>query len=196
MGIYKNMSNLLKEKEMGNFKLEKFEINDRNRGFRCTVPNGKYIRLFDTSINDCVMSNTKMEERTNMNFVTKAHGNILVAGLGIGMIILPIQDNEDVKSITIVEKNEEVIELILSQLKFNSKVNVIHDDIFNYKPPRGTKFDVIYFDIWNYVNQDIYEEMKELKRKYKNYLRPKKENPNRFMKCWAEHEAKSNNRLK
>ena len=51
-------------------------------------------------------------------------------------------------------------------------------------------------DIWPYVNSDVYhEEMLPLKNKYKKYLVKKSENPNRYIGCWAEMEARYNRRL-
>ena len=41
------------------------------------------------------MSNTYMERWTNMNFCDYAHGDVLIGGLGIGLIILAIQDNPE-----------------------------------------------------------------------------------------------------
>jgi spermidine synthase len=141
------------------------------------------------------MSNTPMEERTNIDIVYKANGDVFIAGLGLGMIILPIQDSSEVKSITILEKYPEVIELVGSQLPLNNKVKIIQGDVFEYEFAKGTKFDTIYFDIWNYVNEDVYEEMKVLKKKYRKYRRSSTENPNFYMACWAEYEAKTGRRL-
>mgnify|MGYP000786328328 FL=1 len=42
------------------------------------------------------MSDTPMEKETNRDFVHNAHGNVLIGGLGIGLIILAIQNKEDV----------------------------------------------------------------------------------------------------
>jgi predicted membrane-bound spermidine synthase len=176
--------------------LQKFEINDKTRSFRCTIPDGRYIRLLNGSMfNSCVMSNTSMEKRTNYDFIIKAHGDIFIAGLGIGLIILPIQEKAEVKSITILEKYPEVIELVGKQLPLNDKVKIIQGDVFDYEFSKGTKFDCIYFDIWNYTNSDVYEEMKRLKKKYQKYKRSKKDNPNVYIACWAEYYAKNNRPL-
>lgn len=191
--MYKNMYDILNEVEIGEYKLDKFEITPANQGWRDPIPCGKYVRI--TNRYGCVMSNTPMEQRTNAAFVRKAHGDILIGGLGIGMILLAIQDKAEVRSITVIENSREIIQMVLPQLPLNNKVRVVQGDIFDWKPERGTKYDVIYFDIWNYINSDVYEEMKTLKNKYKNRLRSKEENPNRFMSCWAESEAKGNRRL-
>ena len=196
--MYQEMHKVLNENEIGNFKLEKFEINQDNRSFRCYIPDGKYIRLLDKSAgwNDCVMSDTQMEKKTNRDFVMKANGDVFIAGLGIGMIVLPIQEKEDVRSITILEKYPEVIELVGNQLPLNEKVKILQGDVFDYEFPKGTKFDTIYFDIWNYVNKDVYEEMKVLKKRYRKYKRFATENPNVYMDCWAEYYAKTGRELR
>ena len=156
------------------------------------IPNGEYIRLTNR---ECIMSNTPMEKRTNTEFICNANGDVFIAGLGIGLIILPIQEKEEVKSITVLEKYSEIIKLVGDQLPLNDKVKIIQGDVFNYEFPKGTKFDAIYFDIWNYINDDVYEEMKLLKKKYRKYKKMKKYNPKVFCSCWAEYEAKNNCRL-
>lgn len=193
--IYKNMSELLEEKEINGWKLEKFEIDENNIRARWDgITPGKYVRLLHNG--ECVMSDTNMEKRTNSDFCFEAHGDIIIGGLGIGMIIMAIQDNPNVKSITVIEKNQEVIDIIASQLDFNEKVNIICADVFEWKPERGTKYDMAYMDIWNWINEDVYKnEMQPLKRKYARFLRSKNENPRRFNKCWAEYQAKNGRRL-
>lgn len=193
--MYKNMSELLEEKELNGWKLQKFEIrNDNIRAMFNGITPGTYIRLLHDG--ECVMSDTEMEKRTNLDFCIKAHGDIIIGGLGIGMIIMAIQDEPEVKSITVIEKNQEVIDLVASQLKFNDKVNIICADVFEWKPEHGVKYDMAYMDIWNWVNEDVYKkEMQPLKRKYARFLRSKNENLNRFNECWAEYQAKTGRRL-
>lgn len=195
--MFESMINFLEEKETDRFKLEKFEINESNRSFRNPIPYGNYIRLVDKTRgwNGCVMSDTPMEHRTNYEILNKANGDILIGGLGIGMILVPLMKKEEVKSITIVEKYQDIIDMVGEQLPLNDKVKIIQGDIFNNNFPRGTKFDVVYFDVWNYINSDVYEEMKQLKKNYRRCLKSKKENPNSWMGCWAEYEAKNDRRL-
>lgn len=178
----------------GNVSVDIMDYTTKTIGFMESISGiqkEKYARL---KINgSCMMSETPMEHRTNYRFILNAYGDILIGGLGIGMIILPIQDSPNVKSITVIEKNLDVIKCIQHQLPFNDKVKIINEDVFDYKPER--KYDCIYMDIWAYVNKDIYEEMKKLKRKYGHYLKPIEESPNRFNYCWCEYEAKNERRL-
>lgn len=191
--MYKNMSKLLKDGKVGDFKLEHFEIKNNDLyALLHGIQPGTYVKL--TQNNEVIMSNTQMEQHTNIDFVENAHGNVLIGGLGIGMIILAIQEKETVKSITVIEKNKEVIELIQQQLPLNEKVKVINDDVFNYKPVQ--KFNTIYMDIWNYINEDVYEnEMKPLMKYYRKYLISKTEDENRYIDCWCKKQAKNGERI-
>jgi hypothetical protein len=187
------MHEYLKPGQVGKFKLDQFEITAKNRPIRYYLADGKYVRLTDGF--DCIMSDTDMEQRTNMNFIRYANGDVFIAGLGIGLIVLPVQEKTNVRSITILEKYPEVIELVGKQLPLNNKVKIINGDVFEYEFSKGTKFDTIYFDIWNYVNEDVYKEMAQLRKKYRKYKKFKTENPNVYMACWAEYQAKRNLRL-
>lgn len=189
------MADLLEERQNGAWKLEKFTIERNNLAAMIQgVTPGIYIKL--THNGECVMSDTSMEKRTNMDFYCNAYGDVLIGGLGIGMIVLSIQDKPEVKSITVIEKYPEVIDMVASQLDFNEKVKIICADVFEWSPDKGVKYDVSYMDIWNWVNEDVYEEeMKPLKRRYARFLRSKSENPNRYNKCWAEYQARTGRRL-
>ena len=187
------MVDILQNVETERFKLDSFEINQNNRSFRTNIPYGVYMRLLDKQKQEVIMSDTPMEWSTNIKFIREANGDVLIAGLGMGMVLLAIQDKLDVNTITVVEKEPEIINMICSQLPLNEKVRVVQGDIFDWKPQRGTKYDTIYFDIWNYVNEDVYEEMKSLKNKFRARLN--KENPNKFIKCWAENQARYGYRL-
>ena len=187
--MYKNMTEILKDGKAGDFELTHFEIGKNDLyAILHGIPCGKFIKL--THRGEVVMSDTAMEKRTNRDFVVKAHGNVLIGGLGIGLILLAIQDKEDIKQITVVEKNKEVIELVGNQLPLNSKVNIVNDDVFEYKPL--FKYNTIYMDIWNYINENIYnDQMKPLISRYRRYLVPKSEDENRYIDCWCKRQAKN-----
>ena len=175
--------------------IEHFEITDHDiRAIFKGIMPGKYVRL--SRRGSVVMSDTMMEKRTNREFCGKAHGDVLVGGLGIGMILMAIQDNPAVNSITVLEKYQEVIDMVAQQLPLNEKVKIICADVFEWKPENGQRFDCIYMDIWDYINSEIYRnEMKPLKRKYGHYLKSIQESPKRFNTCWAEWYAKNNREL-
>jgi spermidine synthase len=129
--------------------------------------------LKDRLKNEVVMSNSVMEIKTNQNFVDKAYGDVLIAGMGISMITKALQEKKEVTSITIIEKNPKLMyfmmPLIGEHLNFTTKI--IEGDIFEYETEE--KFDCIYFDIWNFIEAENYLEMLKLHKKFSKNLKPK-----------------------
>lgn len=100
-----------------------------------------------------MMTDARFERITNAEVVSESRGNALVAGLGIGLILGPML--ERCTSVTVIEKESDVISLVAPSYTMAS---VIHADIFEWLPLKGTTYDVIYFDIWpNICRDDIKE---------------------------------------
>lgn len=144
--------------------------------------------LYDKKKSEIVMSDSKMEQYTNVDFARKANGDVLIAGLGIGMILLAIQDEARVKSITVVEIDEQLKDLVMQGLGkwLNNKVEIVICDINNYEPKK--KFDTIYCDIWNNITANNYEEMKQLTNRFKNKIN--RENRFSFIDHWRKRDCK------
>lgn len=186
--MYKNMYELLEEKKQGIARLDKFKAEGFS-AMRQGIPTGNYIRLIING--QTMMSNTPMEKRTSAEFVCNAYGDVLICGLGIGLVIMPLLESEKVKSITVIEKYQDVIDCVLPQIvsyDTEGKLKVICQDCFDFDTK--DKFDTIFIDIWAYINSDVYkEEMLPLKRKYRKFLSGYgKENKNIFV--WAEKNAR------
>lgn len=150
--------------------------------------NKPYICLTDMQKKEVVMSDTPMEVRTNFSFIKKANGHVLIAGFGIGFIVMAIQDNPLVKSITIIEKEADILEHVAKKLPLNSKVKLIHGDIFQWSIPKNTIWDVIYFDIWNNISADNYPEMKKLVRRFQNKLN--RDNKDSLIDSWRRNDCR------
>ena len=114
--MFPKMAEILPEVEGERFTLKKFSISqkdcelmalrdcfNRRREFIGLQP-GTYVKLIDKQAKEIVMSDTTMEQRTNYAVLYRANGHVLIGGLGIGMILLAIQEKPEVKSITVVEK--------------------------------------------------------------------------------------------
>jgi len=149
---------------------------------------GVYTRLRDNKKSETVMTDTPMEIRSNMYFVAAAHGKVLIAGLGLGLVLISIQDKEDVESIYVVEIHKEIIDLVAKRLPLNNKVRIIQADIFKFNLRRGVKLDTIYFDIWNNISGDNYTPTKILHRKFQHFLN--RENPRAWMDSWRREDFK------
>lgn len=149
---------------------------------------GTYTMLLD-EFNNIVMSDTPMEIKTNDEFIKAAHGDVLIAGLGLGVVLLEIQKKPEVTSIVVVEKFRDVISLVKSKLPLSDKVKIVSGDIHDWNPQAKSKFDVIYLDIWtNVPNADQYKEMLELHKRFRKFLN--RSNPNKWINSWRFGDAK------
>lgn len=167
----------LKEAQCGDWKIENFTVSDNQAKYHNLyeaahrgrfIKSGTYWRLLHKG--EVVMSNTPAEIRDHIEFISRAKGNVLIAGLGIGMVLKALLEKYDVNHITIVEKSEDVIKLVSPFYK-DERVTIVHEDIFNYKPREI--FDYGWFDIWTYICSDNYDDMKRLNRKFARSVKEK-----------------------
>lgn len=191
---YPQMVEVVPPSVRGAVRIEHFEVSEFDAqmanlrssfhpgGRTDEIEAGRYARLY---VNNClVMSDTDMECRTNRDAVVDATGDVLIGGLGLGLIVLPMLKKSDVRKVTVVEKNIDVIELVAPALRkyagptASSKLFIDQGDVdtwrpFNSKvtPHSARQFDYIYFDIWPTICPDDYAHHVKLHRRYQAYLR-------------------------
>lgn len=187
------VSNIFKkDMSQGIAKITKFDIEETpwlynmrcirdGNSFMC-VETGSYVRLHVDG--ELMMSDTPMEKKTNSMFVSHANGHVLIAGLGLGLIVQAILHKPEVRNITIVEKYQDVIDLVAPTIK-SDKVEIICADIFTHEFSKDVKFDTIYFDIWPSISVYNLDEMTMLHKRYRKNYNIK--NPNRWINSWMKH---------
>lgn len=116
-----------------------------------------------------MMSDTPMERKTNRDVVLKARGEVLISGLGLGMILIPILKKPEVTRVTVLEQSQDVIDLVGPHFR-NPRLTLVCADVFTYRPPHGKRYNTIYHDIWSMQSTDTLKEMSRLHRKYGHYL--------------------------
>jgi len=138
---------------------------------------GRYARLrFGRKI---WMTDTSMERDACRDVLLNAHGEVLIAGLGLGMVIAGLIHVPEVKHITVVENHPDVIALVepalqrWAGLSRADRFHIEQGDIFYWRPPRGVRYDTIYFDIWPDISRDNLPEVKKLRNKFRNRLTPR-----------------------
>ncbi len=131
-----------------------------------TIRPGKYKKL--TYENMSIMSNTPAEIRDlyKVIYQAKKGGNILINGLGLGVVLKAILKNENVTCVTVIEKHEEVISLVGPSFSHDKRVNIIHADAFEWQPPKGIRYNIVWHDIWNSICVDNLRGITRLHRKY------------------------------
>ena len=114
-----------------------------------------------------MMSDTRHEKLTNWRIKNEARGDVLIAGLGIGMVLHPILAKPEVTSVTVVEKEPDVIAIVEPTLP-REKLKIVSADIFDWKP--SEKFDCIYFDIWADGSTDLAKtERRKLSARFRKF---------------------------
>ena len=134
--------------------------------------NQKYCSLYNGNLGAMIDHPTEYER--NKYFIDTCYGNVLIAGLGMGAVILSIMDKKNVKNVDVVEIDKELIDIIKNYVPFNSKINIINKDIENFIPKKN------YDSIWIDIELAMKDTMNiEYKNKFKKYL-----TTNGFIKCW------------
>ena len=162
----------LREGKKGDWEVKKFSISEKEARWdqvRCAVNGcgsravvaGDYWKLTENGY--IYMTNTPAEVRDHYGFIHSALGSVLIAGLGLGMVIQALLDRGKCERIVVVEKSQDVIDLV-GPCYDDPRVEIVCSDIFDYKPKEH--FDYAWFDIWPDICGDNYAEMKRLHRKF------------------------------
>jgi len=153
------------------------------------VDAGKYARL--EVCGQLMMSDTQMERMTNSRFVHRAKGNVLIAGLGLGLILFALADKPEVTHVTVIEKYQDVVDLVGPSVmaRLGDRLTIIKADINEWRPVKGTRFDTIHFDIWATLSTDQLKEMTNLHRRF-----ARSKAPGGWMGSWRHEELRARKR--
>lgn len=194
--------------EKGSWVVEKFEItpegaarfnlmeryNNHGLGYR-GVEVGSYTRLCNKKIgwnHGLVMSDTPAEVSDHFRAIEKAEGQVLITGLGLGVVLNACLMNPKVEHCTVVEIEPDIIALVAPhyQKKWGDRLTIVNEDAFKYQPPKGIKYSMIWHDIWTDICADNYNDMKILKARYRPFKKI-----GGWQGCWVEEQVKHLNRI-
>jgi hypothetical protein len=196
--LFPEMAQLVPQATKGRARIDHITVDAEGGRTACYVygefknpsPAGTYVRLRvtnDAGKSPIMMSDFHYERFTCVEVVERAHGEVLIAGLGLGMILHPILQKPEVRAVTVIEKFQDVVDLISPTLPGDPRLNVITDDIFLWQPPAGRRYDVIWFDIWPDIEACRLPEMDQLHRRFLPYLNDS--NPHCWMESWHRRET-------
>jgi hypothetical protein len=196
---YTDMVKVLPEGVVGKAEIKHFKIGEKEAIMTATravvtsgreppISEGTYAQLYVNGA--MVMSDTQMERRSNLGLIWNAKGRVLIAGLGLGLVVLPVAAKDDVVSITVIEQSQDVIDLVTPPLRValgdnSSKLGVLQGDIFEWKPKPNSKWDTIYFDIWTDICTDNLKGMARLHRRFGG-----RKNKDGWMESWMHDSLK------
>lgn len=141
---------LYKDIELLNNHIEHTSIGYFNQEY-------KYIAL---SCNDDIwMLITPHEINTMKDGINNACGKVITFGLGLGYFAYMCSLKENVSSITIIEKDRNIIDLfkkyILPQFEYKNKINIIEIDAISYLKNNEFDYDYAYVDLWRDVDDGL-----------------------------------------
>lgn len=164
--------------QCGEWKVEKFTVSEEDAKFQNMramfsfsnrgrpIDPGIYTRLMRNGT--VVMSDIPAEISDHLWFMQDAIGNVLLNGLGLGVVLGGVLLKEEVKRVIVNEISEDVIQLISPYFK-DKRITINYTDAFTWKP-NGLKLNFVWHDIWDNICEDNLSEMKQLHRKYGHYL--------------------------
>lgn len=129
------------------------------------IPAGTYKRLAYKG--NTIMSNTPAEIDDFRVFLSYARGNVLINGLGLGVVLKALLDKDPkIRTVTVIEKSEDVIKLVAPTFSSDERVTIINADAFTWKPPRAMYYDSVWHDIWDDICAENIKDMVKLHKKY------------------------------
>lgn len=166
--------------EKGNFRVENFYISEKDAkyynisatfsGTGRYVTSGNYTRLKRTDgYCDTIMSDTSAEIRDHYEPVIMAHGRCLINGLGIGVVLQACLRKQEVEHVTVIELEQDVIDLVAPhyyQMFGDERLTVVCADAYEYMPPRGARYQMVWHDVWSCICADNWPLYGKLHRKY------------------------------
>jgi hypothetical protein len=137
-----------------------------------------------------MMSNHKTEMESCQEFLDKCYGDVLIFGLGLGIVVLPLLKDDSIKSITVIEPDQDLIDtvgfFIHRSCNCSCKLRIFKGDAFTYHRNLKEKYDTIWFDIWGLLQSSTIDEIEYFHKVYKKNLKEEKS----LMLSWYYNELK------
>lgn len=159
------LSEKFDERSKGNFAIEK-NVIPKGTPIQTYYPGGYFYRdTLDQSFpivklvegGKIWMSDTPMEQEGLRIPSSIARGDVLIIGLGLGLLTTLIRMyNKTVRSTTFVEKNKEVTTLVYSKIR-SRKTTLELCDGEAYLAATSRKFDFIFIDVWGSITAPMKE---------------------------------------
>ena len=116
------------------------------------------------------MTLTPVDLDTCDEAIDAARGKVVTFGLGLGYYAYMVSEKEEVESVTVVEKNDNVIKLFESQIlpsfTHKEKIHIVKADAFEFaeKVMPAENFNYAFVDTWRDASDGLpmYEKMKAL----------------------------------
>lgn len=144
--------------ESGLWTINKFDVAKRalmKRGeqFVVVVP-GTYTQLLVATAKslmhggELVMTDCLPELNKHMIFMLRATGTVLIGGLGLGCVTRGCLANPRVTSVTVLERDKDVLRLVAPHMPADPRLKIIHAEAEQWVNESDAKFDCAWTDLW------------------------------------------------
>lgn len=99
-------------------------------------------------LGDLVMQDTPDELRKHLIFMVRAHGKVLITGLGLGCVARGALANPNVTGVVVIEKNLDVLKLVQPYMPQDDRLLILHADALEYCKKPTEKFNCAWHDLW------------------------------------------------
>jgi hypothetical protein len=120
-----------------------------------------------------VMSDVPTEIAGALDFLDRAHGRVLIAGLGLGVVPAWLLRHADVERVDVVELDPHVIKVVAGDpepdwWQADPRLHLHHADAHTWTPPPGVRWHCAWFDIWDTISHHNLPSMRHLQRRYRS----------------------------
>ena len=118
------------------------------------------------------MTNNKIDTEDQLKIIpNNVHGNVLVLGLGLGIVVEMLAKYKAVKHIIVIEQSHEVINMVWQYVEHDNKAKVVKMNDIDYIKSNSIQFDYVLADTYNdYSDITINTIINPLKQTTKKYL--------------------------
>lgn len=145
-----------------------FKVEETSFGnVEIVLKNGAYL-LYNNGIQWMGLSVDDYREIREMySSYDLAYGDVLITGLGFGILALWLCDKPNIKSVTVVESSSDVIEIFKKLNKIPEKLTIVNDNASTFNT--DVKYDGIFLDHYELQNWDWrLKDMQEICSKIKH----------------------------
>lgn len=161
--------------QMGNVCVRRFKITPREElkfRMRAAMQNlprflrqGRHHQLWR---DDTLLASDGHDERAECaHFVLRANRDVLILGLNLGVVANAAAQRNGVRSVTVVEPDRNIIGMIRPFMPY--KVDIVHDDPWTWRPPRGVRYTMAWHDLWHDIDIAQAAERRELQVRYRRW---------------------------
>lgn len=109
------------------------------------------------------------EQELQRDIAQQAYGDVLVAGYGFGVVTKFALENPRVRSVTTVEKYQEVLDAV------EESCGTLYGDVVVtdfYELPESQQYDCVIGDVWEEIDARFLDEYVRFKSKAQTLLKP------------------------